>query len=176
MLSIRSMPKFTICIRLLALLALLAVWSAGASPIAPAWAQQAPLYIEVNAAKLRSQPAHWGPALRDLRYGDRVVELSSDRGWRRVRLSDGQEGFVHDSAVTVRKVVLRSGEMQPDMRPEDSDVVLAGKGFCKDVEDYYATSAQADFAAVDAWEKKNFSDRDLAQFLRAGGLNVEELG
>lgn len=146
---------------------------AGFSPDLSQAAQGDRLYIEVGSTKLRAQPKHWAPSISELTYGDKLVEVSLANGWYRVTGEKG-EGFVHESAVTERKVKLRSGGIDPDIRPDESDIVLAGKGFNKEVEASYAkTEASLNYESVNRVEAAEVSDKELLAFLRDGRLNVE---
>ena len=143
------------------------------------------LYVEVNSTKLRREPKHWSTPLASLNFGDKLEELAFQTGWFRVKssktgtaennpaLRDG-EGYVHESAVTARSVILKSGGSVTDIKPDESDIVLAGKGFNSDVESSYSKQdTPLNYAAVDTVVNKKIDARELEEFLRAGKLNSD---
>ena len=130
------------------------------------------VFVEVSSAKLRQQPKHWAPGSVELPYGTALSELSREAGWLRVRTGAGQEGFVHESAITSRKIVLSAAGAGANVRPDDSDVVLAGKGFSKELEGGLAGSRKdLNFTQVDALQKNHISDGELFKFIKLGKLN-----
>lgn len=129
------------------------------------------LSIVVRESKLRVAGSHWAAPRADLKYGDTVTVVSAGENWIEVTSSSGAQGFVHASAVTSRRVVLKAGATPLDTKVEATDVVLAGKGFNEDVEDLYKTQESAlDFAFIDRWEKERPSDETLRAFMVEGGL------
>lgn len=132
-----------------------------------------PLYVEIAKAKLRSEPKHWAAGKLDLSYGTQLKEISRSNSWVKVQTLTGVEGYVHDSAITLRKVVLSSGTANAvALKPDESDVVLAGKGFSHELERGIATERkQLNFSAVDKIEQLNVKEKDLARFLVQGKLN-----
>jgi hypothetical protein len=133
------------------------------------------VYVQINEGRLREKPQHWARAVADLHYGDTLETLSADAGWLRVRNASGVEGFVHESAVTQRRVVLTAGAATAPVQIAESDVVLAGKGFSGEVEESFARGDSGlDYAAVDALAKRSVSDERVAQFIKDGGLGRTE--
>lgn len=131
------------------------------------------LYVEVSSTKIRKEPKHWSAPVGSLNFGDKLKELSLAGGWYETQSEKGQ-GWVHESALTSRKVKLKSFGPDPDIRPDESDIVLAGKGFNKDVEASYATTdATLDFGQVNEIEKAKVGEEELIKFLRAGKLNSQ---
>lgn len=132
------------------------------------------VYVEVNASKLRPQPAHWVAGSQDLHYGDKLAKLSQNGAWLKVKTNQGQEGFVHQTAITSRKVVLKLGQAEdPDISADASDLVLAGKGFSKEVEENYsAKDSSLDFKSVNQLEQIKISEKEVSDFLVAGKLNL----
>lgn len=139
-----------------------------------AGAQQLRLFIEVRSSQIRLEPKHWARTVRQVAYGDSVLELSREQAWIKVKSEDGSEGYLHSSAVTTRAVILAStGNLAgaQSSGSDSTDVVLAGKGFSSDVEKLLATSrSQLNFAEVDALERLQVSDAALERFLAGGEL------
>ncbi|MBX7137228.1 MAG: SH3 domain-containing protein [Oligoflexia bacterium] len=130
------------------------------------------IFVQTRAAKLRGQPQMWGSAVSDLAYGDRlqVLDQGSDSGWLKVRTAGGAQGYIHSSAVSTKKVILSSRTGMQSNAADMSDVVLAGKGFNRQVEEEYARAQGFDFSQVNKVEKIKVNSSELAQFVKAGRL------
>jgi len=139
----------------------------------PLNAETKDLFVEVAKSKLRSEPKHWGKALADINYGDMLKPVNQNGSWFLVQTKTGQEGFVHESAVTARKIFLKGSGEKVDFQADSSDIVLAGKGFNKDIEKQYASDLKSlNYSAVDKMEKIFISADDLFSFMRAGNLKI----
>ena len=127
--------------------------------------------VNVKTAKVRVEPRVWSTAVVGVKYGDTLQALSSSDGWLKVRTSGGKQGYLHQSAVTDKKIVLAARGSGGDVSADRSDVVLAGKGFNKAVEqDLAAQDGALNFKAVDEMERVRVSDGDLAAFIKNGQL------
>ena len=138
--------------------------------IAGALADSSIVQVRVKESKLRSQPKFWASGTADLRYGDSLNVVGSEEGWLKVKTRGGASGFVHPTTVTDREIVIsRSGSVPS--AADRSDVVLAGKGFNREVEKEYAASNPAlDFRSVDSMERYKVGSGELLSFLREGKL------
>lgn len=131
------------------------------------------LYIKVRSTKLRAQPKAWGSAVADLRYGDKLTVVDDgDAAWPRVKSAGGAQGYVSQSALSNRKIVI-STNSNAITQADPSEVVVAGKGFGKSVEQQYAqASTEANFREVDRMERLKISDGEVLNFMRQGQLNI----
>lgn len=130
-----------------------------------------PVSVKVKAAKVRAEPRAWATAVTALKYGDSIQALSESDGWLKVRTAGGKQGYLHESAVTTKKIVLSMRGISGDGTADRTDVVLAGKGFNQAVErDLAAQDGSLNFKAVDEMERLRVSDTDLAAFIKAGQL------
>lgn len=131
------------------------------------------LYVEVKNTKLRSQALHWAKASSELNYGDKLELLEFNDPWYKVKTKSGVVGYVHTTAVTKKVVHLKdSGAVASNV--SDSDIVLAGKGFNKEIEAKYASdSPSLNYQAVDKLEAQKVNADDLAKFIIDGELNSE---
>jgi len=126
------------------------------------------LYVKVRTTKLRAQPQQWAPAVADLRYGDSATPLGKSGAWHNVQFGS-RSGYLHDSALTSRKVVLQASDSVAGST--DRDVVLAGKGFNSEVEkNYAAQNSSMNYSEVDKMERLTISDSEMTAFVRAGKL------
>ncbi|RIL09855.1 MAG: hypothetical protein DCC75_05615 [Proteobacteria bacterium] len=131
-------------------------------------------YVKVKNTKLRSSPQLFAPVLSDLKYGDKLTTLETSGSWYKAIDSRGRQGYVHTSAITDREVVLQASNRDFSTAADTSDVVLAGKGFNKEVEkEYAAANANLDFKAVNEMEKYKVTDSELRSFVKSGKLNAE---
>ena len=134
------------------------------------------VFVEVSSAKLRKEPLHWSIALKDLSYGQKLEVISQERSWYLVS-SEGISGYVHQTAVTSRKVILQSADNKALLEATDTDVVLAGKGFSQEIESLYLSqNPELDMAAVDRLERFRVDPLSLQRFLRQGQLIEQEVG
>ena len=132
------------------------------------WAASA-MSVQVNEAQMRGTPSFFGAVVADLSYGDRVEVLEQGRGWIRVRSDAGDTGWVQESALTDKRVVLSSGGNVQSGASTD-EVALAGKGFNSDIEREYRSQSDLDFTWVDRMEGFGKSPEELASFLVEGDL------
>lgn len=132
-------------------------------------AANSPLYVKVRSAKLRNEPKQWAPSVSSLNYGDAVAMLSTEGAWLKVK-AGSRSGYLHNSAVSERKVVLQAAKSVASTG-NDKDVILAGKGFNKEVEKNYAAKNSAlNYAEVDKMERLSVGDNEIAAFVKAGKL------
>ena len=125
--------------------------------------------VQVNEVQMRGTPSFFGAVVADLSYGDRVEVLEEGRGWIRVRSDAGDTGWVQESALTDKKVVLSSGGNVQSGASTD-EVALAGKGFNSDIEREYRSQTDLDFTWVDRMESFEKTPEELAVFLDEGDL------
>ena len=133
------------------------------------------LSVKVRAVKLRIAPQFWAAGSADLKYGDEVAVEKEAGEWYRVKTGAGKEGFLHSSALSERRVVLSSTKA-PSKEADPSQVVMAGKGFSREVEQQYAGHGrESSYAQVNAMERLKISDAELLNFMRQGKLGPGEL-
>lgn len=131
------------------------------------------MYVQVRSAKIRSTPEFWGASVSGVSYGDKVGVIPGQKGeggWLKVKGAGGKEGYLHVSALTSRKVVLRASDQKPSHGVSSSDVVLAGKGFSKEVEANYSKSHALNYKGVDQIERERIGEGELRSFVKGGNL------
>lgn len=128
------------------------------------------VWVQVKKSAVRSSPEYFAPAVRSVGYGDSLTTAGGKDGWYKVKFSGG-EGYIPESAVTVKQVVLTSRGASK-LSADSSDVVLAGKGFSKEIEaQYKGRDSGARYDLVDKVEQiSNVSEKEVAQFAKSGGL------
>jgi uncharacterized protein YraI len=143
---------------------------AAALGLAATAALAATLTVMVQQTQMRSRPQFFAPAVATVKLGQKLQsDEDAQNGWYQVT-SGGSSGWVHESAVTSKKVKLAS-RSAGDSGTSAEEITLAGKGFNEQVESQYkAGHANLDFTKVDAMEKRVVPDDSLLPFMRSGGL------
>jgi uncharacterized protein YgiM (DUF1202 family) len=108
-------------------------------------------------------------------YGDRVEVMDNKNGWSKARPAGAkQSGWIHDSALTHKKIVLTAGQSDVAQGATGDEIALAGKGFNEQVEqEFKEKNPQLDFKMIDQMEKIVVSDSQMRQFLEAGRVNPQ---
>lgn len=134
-------------------------------------AAAATLQVQVEQVPLREKPSFLGKAVVTASYGDALTVVQENRDWVLVRDGQGRSGWVHTSALTEKRVVLRAGTTPAQTTADTREVALAGKGFNESVEKQFkAENAALDFTWIDRMETFQVGEEAKAAFLREGGL------
>jgi uncharacterized protein YgiM (DUF1202 family) len=145
---------------------------------AAAWAEQPKkMSVNVKETQVRATPSYLGKVLGTLVYGDRVQVAEIQKGWSKVSSPDkGLSGWISESALTAKKVVLSSGSATAEQDASSGEVALAGKGFNSQIEAENRQDAAFDYATVDRMEKIVVEPEKVAGFLKQGELAAAEGG
>ncbi len=151
---------FTLCLGLLAVPAALG-------------ADTGRMSVQVKQSQIRTAPSFMARIVATLQYGDRVNTLSSQGTWTQVFVPTGSvSGWVHISALTKKKIVLKAGATDVSQTATSDELALAGKGFNKKVEGEYRTKNQnLDYAWVDRMEKITVTNNGIRKFLKEGEIS-----
>ena len=127
--------------------------------------------VQVRDGQLRNRASFLGTVVGTVAYGDRVTVNQTQAGWCEVSLA-GKTGWIHESALTPKKVVLASGTADARVQSVGSEeVALAGKGFSKEVEaEYKKQNQDVDYTWVDWMGQQTVSSERLVAFLKQGNL------
>ena len=135
-----------------------------------AWAAKE-MSVQVRDGQLRNRASFLGAVTGAVAYGDRVTVSQTQAGWCEVATAAGKTGWIHESALTPKRVVLASGTTDARAGASGEEVALAGKGFSKEVEaEYKKQNKDIDYAWVDWMGKQKVSGEQLVQFLKQGEL------
>ena len=135
-----------------------------------AWAAKE-MSVQVRDGQLRNRASFLGTVTATVAYGDRVTVSQTQAGWCEVATAAGKTGWIHESALTPKKVVLASGTDDARTGASGEEVALAGKGFSKEVEaEYKKQNKEIDYTWVDWMGKQKVSGEQLVQFLKQGDL------
>ncbi len=133
--------------------------------------------VQVKTTPLRDTPSFIGKAGATLSYGDRVDVIDTQGPWNKVTASGGLSGWVHSSALSTKKIVLKSGQETAQSKASSDELALAGKGFNSDVEgEFKKQHGNIDFSWIDKMEKMRISSGDTQSFLKEGGVVPREGG
>jgi SH3-like domain-containing protein len=132
--------------------------------------------VQVKEAQLRETPSFLGAVVAPVGYGDRVNVLEQKGDWTNVKDCRNNQGWIHQSALTKKQVVLGIGGQAPQTA-SSQEIALAGKGFNADVESRYRSAhRRADYASVDRMESMRVTREEMVQFLTAGNVKPTEGG
>lgn len=133
--------------------------------------------VQVKNGQLRATPSFLGQLVAPLNYGDRLQVLEQQGDWSKVTAPNGQSGWVHTSALTKTKIVMKAGSDTVQTGASGDELALAGKGFNSDVEaDFKAKNRNIDFTWVDKMEKIKVASEAMQKFLTEGGIQPMEGG
>ena len=136
-----------------------------------AWAAKE-MSVQVRDGQLRNRASFLGTVTATVAYGDRVTVNQTQAGWCEVATASGASGWIHESALTPKRVVLSSGAEDARAQSVGSDeVALVGKGFSKEVEaEYKKQNQDVDYTWVDWMGQQTVSSERLVAFLKQGNL------
>ena len=133
------------------------------------WAPDTSWSVQVREGKLREKPSFLGKIVATVAYGDPMTQVDEKTGWMKVRNATGVEGWIHASALSEKKIVLRSGDTDVETGASGDEIALAGKGFNEEVEKKYRdTHPEVDFTWVDRMEGWRVSPEEALAFLNEG--------
>lgn len=134
-------------------------------------ATPATMSVQVKTGQVRVSPSYLGKVTGDLAYGDQVTILKQQGEWMQVQTKSGQTGWVHQSALSKKKIVLSSGTTTAQTGTSGEELALAGKGFNSDVEGQFKQqNKDIDFTWIDKMEKIKVDAQEAVAFLKEGGL------
>ncbi len=137
-----------------------------------AWAAaNAVMSVQVRNGQLRSGPSYLSKPSGAADYAVRVEILASQGPWRQVRTPAGATGWLHESALTPKRLVMTAANGDVRTGASASEVSLASKGFTEQIErEYKSKNPAVDFAWVDRMERLAVSPERAAEFLKEGGV------
>lgn len=129
--------------------------------------------VQVKESPVRAQPFFLGKILATVYYGDRLEVVGADGPWIKIsKPGTGILGWLHNSALTTKKIVLKAGSSDVQEAATNDELALAGKGFNRQVEDEFKSrNPNLDFAWIDRMERIVVSQEEMEQFLDDGLLS-----
>ncbi len=136
-----------------------------------------PMSVQVKEAPLRETPSFLGKIIGTCAYGDQVEAQQNKDAWVRVASGNGTVGWMHNSALSSKRIVLASNRQQAQVAASGDELALAGKGFNSEVEaQFKAKHKNIDFAWINRMEAIRISAHEKQNFLQNGGLKPPEGG
>jgi uncharacterized protein YgiM (DUF1202 family) len=125
--------------------------------------------VQVTKTEIRETPSYLGKVVTSLAYGDKVTVQSENGAWRQINAA-GQTGWVHNSALSKKNIVIKPGA-NTQTSASSGEMALAGKGFNKDVEKQFKDNHKdIDFAPIDKMEKIKIPISVIQEFAKEGKL------
>jgi hypothetical protein len=131
--------------------------------------------VQVKSGQVRKSPTFLGPVIASFAYGDSVQILTQQGAWYQVALPSGRgQGWMHTSALTEKKIILKSGAADVSQAASSDELALAGKGFNQQVENEYRTrNPKLDFSQIDQMESHTVSQDEIQAFIKDGRLTAQ---
>jgi len=127
--------------------------------------------VQVQTGQLRETPSFLGRVVSTVSYADRVTVVGKQGAWSQVQHTDGKTGWIHESALSRERIVLRAGAQDVSRTATGEELALAGKGFNSQVEaDFRDKNRTIDFTWIDRMETYKVAETEIVRFLREGGL------
>ncbi|MBN1361311.1 MAG: SH3 domain-containing protein [Sedimentisphaerales bacterium] len=131
----------------------------------------APMSVQVRNCKVRATPSQLGRVVATVDYGAMVeAQVAPQRGWYQVTTADGKTGYVHESALSKKAVVMRAGTSDVATGASSDEVALASKGFNEQVEAKLRAEGTLDYTWVDRMSAFEVDADQIAAFRRQGNL------
>lgn len=141
-----------------------------------AWsADKGSMSVQVKKSQVRTAPSFLARIIATLDYGDRVYIVSRQGNWSQIFLaSAGVKGWVHSSALTTKRIVLKAGAADVNKTATSDELALAGKGFNKKVEgEYRNNNKNLDYSSIDRMEQVKVSQSAIRKFLKEGAVSPQ---
>lgn len=138
----------------------------------PLLAEAASMSVQVKESTVRATPSFLGKIVGHVKYADTLDVTKKQGDWANVLLNN-KSGWIHSSALSEKKIVLKSSSYQASTAASSDEIMLAGKGFSAEVEaDYRSKNTSLDYGRLDEMEKYKISEKAEAAFIREGKLTV----
>jgi SH3-like domain-containing protein len=133
---------------------------------------QKTLSVQVREGQIRATPSFLGKMVAKVAYGDRVDMLEDRDAWKRVSTPGGKlQGWMHTSALTTKRVVLKAGQADVQTGATRDELALAGKGFNEQVEAAFKKeNKNIDYTWINRMEAFSVSPDQMLNFLARGNL------
>ncbi len=137
-----------------------------------AWSASGSMSVQVRNADLRKSPSFLDKPLSSVTYGEQVQVLQQQGSWLEVSASEERRGWIHQSALTSKRVVFSSGATEAKPVAAGDEISLAGRGFNAHVEEEFKSeNSDLDYTWVEWMEQIEISPREMVAFLREGSLD-----
>jgi len=137
--------------------------------------EQKLMSIQVKKGAVRSNPSFLGKIVAQLEYGDQITVQNVKDSWYFIYRPEGStQGWMHSSALSMKKIVLKPGASDVEQAASSDELTLAGKGFNQQVEeDFKSQNPEVDFTWINRMEKTVISQNQIQTFIKEGKLSPE---
>ena len=127
------------------------------------------IYIQQKQTLLKEAPSFLAKTVATCKYGDEVKVIEEKEKWKKVSFGT-KKGWIFASAA-VDTLNYSSGASNAPSSVSSNEVMLAGKGFNKQVESTYREeNPKLRFDLVDAMEKESIKPQVQSSFAQVGQL------
>ena len=130
----------------------------------------AQMSVQVRDGKVRATPSQLGRVVATVAYGAVVDAGAPQNGWYSVTTADGKTGWLHESALSKKPIVMRAGTSDAATGASSDEVALAGKGFNEKVEAKMKADGKLDYTWVDRMAAFQVGADQIATFRAQGNL------
>jgi uncharacterized protein YgiM (DUF1202 family) len=144
---------------------------------ATVWSASGKMSVQVRRSELRDSPSFLGSRVAPVVYGEQVEVVGQQGNWMEVSASSGTKGWIHQSALTKKRIAFSSGAEDAETGVSGEELALAGKGFNADVEkEFRDCHPELDFTWVDEMEQMKVSPQEVGSFFSEGDLQRQAGG
>ncbi len=129
-----------------------------------------PMSVQVRNAKVRATPSQLGKTVATVDYGAVVEAGAAQNGWCPVTMPDGTTGWLHESALTRKRIAMSAGTSDAATGVSSDEVALAGKGFNEQVEAKMRADGKLDYTWVDRMSQFQVTPDQITSFRAQGNL------
>ena len=130
----------------------------------------AQMSVQVRDGKVRATPSQLGRVVATAAYGAVVEAGAPQNGWYPVTTTDGKTGWLHESALSKKPIVMRAGTSDAATGASSDEVALAGKGFNEKVEAKMKADGKLDYTWVDRMAAFQIAAGQITAFRAQGNL------
>lgn len=126
--------------------------------------------VQVKESEIRATPSFLGKIIAKVIYGD-LVTVSKENGlWKNVSIKGGTlQGWMHESALTSKRIVLKSGQTDVQTSTTQNELSLAGKGFDDQIEALFIEqNKNIDYTWINNMETIKVTPEEMNIFLATG--------
>lgn len=126
--------------------------------------------VQVKESEIRATPSFLGKIIAKVIYGD-LVTVSKENGlWKNVSIKGGTlQGWMHESALTSKRIVLKSGQTDVQTSTTQNELSLAGKGFDDQIEALFIEqNKNIDYTWINNMETIKVTPKEMNIFLATG--------
>jgi uncharacterized protein YgiM (DUF1202 family) len=129
------------------------------------------MHVQVQSAQIRENASFLARTAGTLPYGSEVTVIQIQGDWRQIQAQGAVEGWLHQSALSKKKIAMRPGSQDVGTTADSDELALAGKGFNAQVEaDFKAKNEHIDFTWIDRMEAFTVPQQELKRFLAEGQI------